>query len=193
MKVENIFRTIPDFHDIVLDTILFESRYPVLFTCKNKEDVYLFICCLVTADKAEWIGTKTTYDNLIELLENKITIRDAFLNISENKIIIDYNGKNVGYRIEKSSDIPENMLPAAGEYMDAEDGEYAEEIAMFKRRNDNIEYVIKPRINRFWAFRYRGESILVPGDAFSTDFDMKDAMQYKMEKIYSGDIVFGQG
>ena len=93
MEVENIFRRIPDFRSIVLDKILFESKYPVMFTCKNNKDVYLFICCLMTANKVEWIGTKTTYDNLIRLLENKITIRDAFLNITEDKIIIDYINK----------------------------------------------------------------------------------------------------
>ncbi len=90
MKIENIFRTIPDFHNIVLDTILFESKYPVMFTCKNEGDVYLFICCLVTADTAEWIGTKTTYGNLAALLENRVTIRDAFLNITDDKIIVKY-------------------------------------------------------------------------------------------------------
>ena len=72
----------------------------------------------MTANKVEWIGTKTTYDNLIRLLENKITIRDAFLNITEDKIIIDYNGKNVEYRIEKRSNIPDNLLPTDDEYMD---------------------------------------------------------------------------
>lgn len=101
MKVENIFRRIPDFSSIVLDKILFESKYPVMFTCKNKKNVYLFICCLMTADKVEWIGTKTTYDNLIRLLENKITIREAFLNITEDKIILIIMGKMIEYRIEK--------------------------------------------------------------------------------------------
>lgn len=190
MKVENIFRSIPDFSSIVLDKILFESKYPVMFTCKNEKDVYLYICCLVTADKVEWIGTKTTYDNLIRLLENKITIREAFLNITEDKIIIDYNGKNVEYRIEKGSNIPENLLPTADEYMDAEDDEYAEEIATFRRRNTNIEYVIKPRVNKFFVFRYSGKSVLISDDVFSIDLDVEDVMQYKMEKIHNKKMVF---
>ena len=190
MKVENIFRNIPDVHNIVLDTILFESKYPVMFTCKNEKDIYLFICCFVTADKAEWIGTKTTYDNLIELLENKITIRAAFLNITENKIIIDYDGKNVDYRVEKSCDIPENLLPTVGEYMDAEDDEYAEEIAVFKRQNATIEYVIKPRINRFLVFQYSGNSVLASDDIFSMDLDERKLNHYKIEKIYNQKVVF---
>ena len=62
------------------------GKYPVLFTCKNDKDIYLFICCLVNSEKIKWIGTRTTYDNLIDLLENKITIRDAFLNVTNNNI-----------------------------------------------------------------------------------------------------------
>ena len=190
MEVENIFRRIPDFRSIVLDKILFESKYPVMFTCKNNKDVYLFICCLTTANKVEWIGTKTTYDNLIRLLENKITIRDAFLNITEDKIIIDYNGKNVEYRIEKRSNIPDNLLPTADEYMDAEDDEYAEEIAAFRKRNTNIEYVIKPRVNKYFVFQYRGKSVLISDDAFPINLDAKDVMQYKMEKIHNKGMAF---
>lgn len=49
MKIEKIFRKIPDFQGIVLDTILFESKYPVLFTCKNDKDIYLFICYIANA------------------------------------------------------------------------------------------------------------------------------------------------
>ncbi len=186
MKIENIFRKIPDFHNIALDIILFESKYPILFTCKNERDLYLFICCLVTSDKAEWIGTKTTYDNLIELLENKITIREAFLNIAEDKIIIEYNGQDVNYRTEKSSKIPNDLLPTAGEYMDAEEDEYTEEIAVFKKRNANIEYKIKPRINKFLVFHYKGKSVFVTNDDFSVDLDV---VQYRIEKIHKQEVV----
>ena len=44
MRIEKIFSKIPGFENITLDIVLFESRYPVMFTCKNEHDVYLFIC-----------------------------------------------------------------------------------------------------------------------------------------------------
>ena len=62
------------------------GKYPVLFTCKNDKDIYLFICYYVNSEQIKWIGTRTTYDNLIDLLENKIAIRDAFLNVTNNNI-----------------------------------------------------------------------------------------------------------
>lgn len=80
--------------------------------------------CFVNFEKIKWIGTRTTYDNLIDLLENKITIRDAFLNGTNNKIMIEYDGKEVEYELKKSSEIPDEILPTVGEYMDAEEGEY---------------------------------------------------------------------
>ena len=43
MEIEKIFRKIPSFQRIILDTI-FESKYPVLFTCKNDDDIYLSFC-----------------------------------------------------------------------------------------------------------------------------------------------------
>ena len=44
MEIEKIFRKIPSFQRIILDTILFESKYPVLFTCKNDDNIYLSFC-----------------------------------------------------------------------------------------------------------------------------------------------------
>ena len=67
MNVEEILRKIPAFRSIRLDTVLFESKYPVMFTCRNGEDIYLFICCLVSADKIKWIGTKTNYNTIIRI------------------------------------------------------------------------------------------------------------------------------
>ena len=128
MNVEEILRKIPAFRSIRLDTVLFESKYPVMFTCRNGEDIYLFICCLVSADKLKWIGTKTDYNTLIRLLENEITIRDAFLNVTDEKSLIEYDGRKISCMLYNSADIPDKLLPTAGEYMDAEEGEFTEEI-----------------------------------------------------------------
>ena len=149
MNVEKIFRRVSAFSGIILDKILFESKYPVLFTCKKNDDIYLFICCMVSASKVEWIGTKTDCDTLIGLLENKITICEAFLNVTGEKYLVKYDGSEVFYTETKAENIPYKLLPSAGEYMDAEEGEYAEEIKVFESRNRNFEYRIQPRINSF--------------------------------------------
>ena len=185
MKIEKIFRKIPNFTDIILDTILFESKYPVLFTCKNDEDIYLFICYLVNSEKIEWIGTRTTYDNLIDLLKNKITIRDAFLNVTNNKIMVRYDGKDVEYEFKKSSEIPDEILPTIGEYMDAEEGEYEEEIVEFQERNKNVEYVIQPRISKSVFLRYKPVSVLNLEKNSEIYLYTKDVFRYPIEIIHN--------
>lgn len=125
------------------------GKYPVLFTCKNDKDIYLFICYYVNSEKIKWIGTRTTYDNLIDLLENKIAIRDAFLNVTNNKIMIVYDGKEVKYEIKKASEIPDEVLPTIGEYMDAEDGEYEEEIVEFKKETRILSMLFNHKLVNF--------------------------------------------
>lgn len=57
MKIENIFRKIPMFENLKMDTVLFEGKYPVLFTCTINRDIYLFIYLLYgkcTISKVDW-------------------------------------------------------------------------------------------------------------------------------------------
>lgn len=134
MKIENIFRKIPMFENLKMDTVLFESKYPVLFTCTINEDVYLFICCMVNRQFVNWICTKTDYKTLIQLLKNEVTIRNAFLSVTDEKIIINYDGKELVAEIVNKDQVPMELLPTVGEYLDAEGDEYTEEIAKFEER-----------------------------------------------------------
>lgn len=43
MQIEKIFGEIPIFHDIKIDKILFESSYPILFTCIENRNIYLSV------------------------------------------------------------------------------------------------------------------------------------------------------
>lgn len=132
MKIEDIFRKVSIFKNLKMDTILFESKYPVLFTCTIDEDVYLFICCMVNGQFVNWIGTKTDYKTLIQLLKNEVTIRNAFLSVTDEKIIINYDGKEPVAEIVNKDQVPVELLPTAGEYLDTENDEYSEEIAKFE-------------------------------------------------------------
>ena len=86
MEIEKIFRKIPDFQKVILDVILFESKYPVLFTCKNDKDIYLFICYYVNSEKIKWIGTRTTYDNLLRLIDDP-DVREPLKFLREREIV----------------------------------------------------------------------------------------------------------
>lgn len=183
MNVEKLFRQIPSFNELNMDTILFESKYPVLFTCTQGQDVYLFSCCLVNASVVKWIGTKTDYEILIQLLEDKITIQDAFLNGEKEKLLIEYNGTNVQCKKIKKEQIPNELLPTAGEYMEAEEDEFSEEIATFKSRMENFEFKIILSKNRYSVLRYETKPITLPEDYFELGYQNYDGMLYGIGRM----------
>ena len=81
-----------------------------------------------------WIVSETSFSNIIELLTNKITIRDAFLAVSDDKICLTYDGNKMETTIEKRQTFPEELLPDVGEFIDAEDDEFEEEIEYYRKR-----------------------------------------------------------
>ena len=89
---------------------------------------------MVNGQFVNWIGTKTDYKTLIQLLKNEVTIRNAFLSVADEKIIINYDGKELVADIVNKDQVPVELLPAAGEYLDTESDEYSEEIAKFEER-----------------------------------------------------------
>lgn len=136
MNVEKIFNNTKMFNKIKMDTILVEDKYPVLFTCRDKNDTYLFICCFVNSKVIKWIGTKIKCETLIELLKNEITIRAAFAGNYDEKLLIEYSELEENTSVKKvhPNMIPENYLPTGASYMDAEEGEFEEEIRIFSSR-----------------------------------------------------------
>ena len=190
MNIEKIFRQVDVFSGIVVDKILFESKYPVMFTCKKDMDIYLFICCMVNADTVEWIGTRTDYDTLIGLLENKITIRDAFLNVTDKKYLVKYDGLKVFCTETEAENIPDKLLPSAGEYMDAEKDEYAEEIKIFESRNRNFEYRIQPCLSSFLFLNFFVENINLSDDYFDTDFRVSGERSFDIGEIAKRNVKY---
>lgn len=169
MKLKNILRNVPKVENLELDMILFESQYPVLFTCRTEKDVFLFLCCLVNAEKMQWIATKTDYETLIALLSDEITIRDAFLQVSDEKMIIEYDGICTNSFFVNKDKIPSALLPTAGEYMEAEENEYAEEIAVFRKRSSRLEIKFTLPIFKVQSFTYKQNNIHLPEEFFSID------------------------
>lgn len=189
MNIEKVFSNVPRFKNISLDKVLFESKYPVMFTCKNDNDIYLFICCLVNSNSIKWIGTKTNYDILIAMLENKVTIHNAFLSVTDEKIVIEYNSDKVTYSILKSDDIQKDLLPTAGEYMDAEDDEYIQEITEFKLRNDNNEYKIQPLINNYIFIYYPVKNVRLPDGCFIEEIENNYEIKFSIRNIQENKMV----
>ena len=122
----------PEIGKLKIDKVLFESFYPILFTCtNNKNELYLCVCCTRKEQLQIWLLTKTTPAVVIDLLENNITMRDAFFAVEYDRYTIIYQGNNRTIKINDSEYWDKECsiyLPTKGEYMDAEENEFAEEI-----------------------------------------------------------------
>lgn len=183
MKIENIFRKISTFEKLEMDTILFEAKYPVLFTCIVEKEVYLFSCYSVNAKAIKWIGTKTNYETLLDLLRNKITIRDAFLSVTNTMVMIQYDGKEPHMDMVEKNLVPSEFLPTVGEYMDAEEDEYSEEIAAFELRNRTIEFKISLPTKKLYRFSYKGVISVLPDAYFANEESYDYGMSFGIKKV----------
>lgn len=130
--VGNILRKTNDFAKCVIEKVLFESMYPILFTGVSGDKVFLFICHSTISTTMKWIATETTYENLISLLEDRITIREAFVNCTDTKYMITYSNGEVKCTKCLVTDIPEFILPTAGVKMNVDENEFKKEINYFK-------------------------------------------------------------
>lgn len=165
MKMEKLLSSIKEIPGLELECVLFEGNYPIAFTCTDKESkVYLFICYEVNSEAVRWIASETSYDILISMLEDKITIRDAFLAKSEKKYMIEFNGDYNKVKVEyvDRNKLNSAILPTEGEYMEAEDDEFEEEISMFKQKS-NFKQLSYDFAGQLISYAFKGRAIVTSG------------------------------
>lgn len=122
---------------LYIDRILFESYFPVLFTCQNDAgEIFICVCCQNNAEGCKWLMGKTEGKSIISMLKDEITIRELFLEHSSGKLSVDY--VNGGYTVEYNSadwDEESIYLPKEGSYIVAEEGEFDDDILYFAALN----------------------------------------------------------
>lgn len=127
--------------EYTIDKVLFAGNYPILFTCMdNRQELHICVCCQNNGEGKRWLLTKTTPKLVIGMLSDRIAIRDVFLKFPNFRISIfaGENGIEIRENDEKDWNADSVLLPSAGEYMEAEDGEYEEEIAYYSRLNERL-------------------------------------------------------
>lgn len=126
-----------------IESVILDSGYPTIFTCTDRTDrVYFCICCERKSSGITWIITQTSYTTLEDLLTDKITIREAFLAITEEKYLVQYVSESdrTNLKLLRKNQIPSDYLPTKNAYMDAADGEFCEELILY---NGNRERLLK--------------------------------------------------
>lgn len=162
INISKILKKCDQLKNADIDKILFEGAYPVLFTMTDDEKEFLVICPVANSKEMTWIVSETSFSNLIELLTNKITIRDAFLAVSDDKICLKYDGNNMETTRKKRQMFPEKLLPDAGEFLDAEVDEFKEEIEYYRKREQYRNISISPI--RWQIYLLQKNKHIIPGN-----------------------------
>lgn len=136
------FIKLDKYGQLYIDKVLFESYFPIVFTCVNdKKDVFISVCCQNNEKGCKWLLGKTNGISVVRMLQDEITIRQLLLEYSYGKISIDYveNGYVISYN---NSDWDESSpyLPKEDSYMYAEDGEFEDEINYFSLIDNHLHY-----------------------------------------------------
>jgi hypothetical protein len=127
------FVKLDKYGQLYIDKILFESYFPIIFTCINdNSEIFICVCCQNNEKGCKWLIGKTNGASIVRMLRDEITIRQLLLEYSSGKISVDYveNEFTVAYN---NSDWNEGSLylPKEDSYMYAEDGEFEDEITYF--------------------------------------------------------------
>lgn len=122
--------------DLYIDRVLFESYYPILFSCiTGDKEHFICVCCQNNKKGEKWLIGKTNPNNIIEMLEDNITIRDLFLNHTSLKITVNkkIDGEMKLYYNNKDWKKDSIYLPKPASYIDSEEGEFDDDIEYYRR------------------------------------------------------------
>lgn len=132
------FKGIPIMGDLEMDNIFLEIEYPILFTCRNKEKIFLCICRTVIEEQ-KWVISEITIEVLQKLIENKISIYDAFKEGTGYCCIAKWrkSTEREEYNVIERGRLSDNDLPKRTVFLD-DDGESIEYLEKVKNRINQI-------------------------------------------------------
>lgn len=136
------FIRLDKYGQLYIDKILFESYFPIVFTCINdNKDIFIGVCCQNNEKGCKWLLGKTNSVSIVKMLRDEITIRQLLLDYSSGKISVDYvEGQySIDYNnLDWNKD--SLYLPKEDSYMHAEEGEFEEEIDYFMSMDNSLHY-----------------------------------------------------
>ncbi len=126
-RIEKIFVTTEKYGELYIEKVFFESYYPIVFSCVNSQgDLFLVVCSQNNENGIKWLVARTNPKDIIQLLSDKITIRELLLKAGD-KFSVDYQ-KGTYIINEKTTDFDEDslFLPTEDSFMEAGDGKFDE-------------------------------------------------------------------
>ncbi len=153
MRNKSYFTDIPNIGDLDLEKVLFEDICPIFFTLISKEQKrYIGVCCELYGEQ-RWLISPISDSNLIRMLKDEISMRDAFLTQNTEKCIIAHWSKEnptIRYDLVDTCNLPKDDLPL-GECLESEDDEIEEYIELLEQSNTD-SYTLETYSNKFNFF-----------------------------------------
>lgn len=136
------------------DIVLVDYIYPVLFTCvDNYGQTYIVTCYLADGRTKEWIIARSDPDRIIDLLQDKISLRDIFLNTSLWQAVLKAGETTPSVTPVCVENLAPCILPTPGEFMDADPNEFDNEIKVLSERNRQATSIYK-KTTQYPTFAY---------------------------------------
>lgn len=128
------FENIPYIGDLELDYIFYDNGYPILFTCKKNDLLYLCLCRTVI-DEQKWIISEIDIEILEKLMEDEISVYEAFKAKGGRACIATWSKEKPKeeYSVVHSSQLSDADLPSSDLFLDDE-GESSDYLEMLRNR-----------------------------------------------------------
>lgn len=130
------FKNIPRFGNLELDYIFVENGYPILFTCKNNDSLFLCLCT-DNAQKQKWFISPTTIDTITDLLHDRITVYSALKENNNYGCIATWEcgDENESYEILLCSQYDDSELPSK-DFLLEDDGDSSDYLQILNNREN---------------------------------------------------------
>lgn len=124
------FEKVPQYGNLQMEQILVEYVYPLLSVLKGENGNRYLCLCYDTRGAQQWIITPILNEDLVELLQNKLTLSAPFekSNLQKVHVVRNYENGLETFELLDANEVPEEDLPKKGEFLDSEDHEWDEYI-----------------------------------------------------------------
>lgn len=142
------FKDVGEIGDLDMDYIFFEDTYPIFFVCSDKKDKkYICMCCDIVNEQ-RWIVAPIRQNDIINMLRNRITLRELFIKRKGKRFIITWDGEIETNKEVEIEEICSCDLPKVGEFYDGEEEELCDYVNYIKSKKEISKSVDETSIVR---------------------------------------------
>lgn len=127
MKIpEPYFENVPEYGNLSVEQVIVAYVYPLLSVLKDKAGSRYLCMCFDTRGTQQWLIAPISSASLVKLLTNWLTLQEAFTKDADTVIYAfrNYETKTDSFVQMTPQQVPQDYLPASGEYLDAEPDEW---------------------------------------------------------------------